>query len=245
MQFPQVSSRLDAKLLDKRSPGILVDGKRVGLAAAPVQGQHELGAEPLPERVCSGQRLKLGNELPMAAQVQPGVGSHFDCLQTQLLQPRQLVASEQLRRDISQRTSPPERERLRQRRPRICPRACAYRSAAVVTEPAELQQVHLVLGGIDHVTGRTRQQPGPCPRPQRPPQPHDVRAHGRCSPARRGTFPEHFDELVQRYGLGGADQHRCEHDPLPGCGNGHGRVSVVDLQRPPGHRTASVILRPS
>jgi hypothetical protein len=85
MQFPQLCPWLGAQLLDQDLAGVLVGGQCLGLAAAPVKGQHQLGVETLPQRMLGGQGLEPDHQLIVAAQVQPGVG-----VPLQGLQPRPL-----------------------------------------------------------------------------------------------------------------------------------------------------------
>jgi hypothetical protein len=67
LELLQLPTRIDAQLLDQRGAGIAVHVERVDLAAGAVQGQHQLGAEPLTQRVASRERTELGDKLRAAA----------------------------------------------------------------------------------------------------------------------------------------------------------------------------------
>jgi hypothetical protein len=58
---------VDAELIGERLPRLLVCLQRLGLATRPVQGQHQLAAQPLAQRMGDDQRLKLTCQLGVAA----------------------------------------------------------------------------------------------------------------------------------------------------------------------------------
>ena len=60
--------RLDAQLVDEAAAQILVDGQRVGLPPARVEGVHQQGGQGLPVRVPLDQRGELPDHRPAAAQ---------------------------------------------------------------------------------------------------------------------------------------------------------------------------------
>jgi hypothetical protein len=68
---------VDAELPREQVADLAVGGERVGLAAAPVQRQHELAVRPLPQRVLGGQLFQLGGERVVPAKrkisVDPGL----------------------------------------------------------------------------------------------------------------------------------------------------------------------------
>ena len=61
---------LDSELLHQARASGRYDCERVSLAARAVQGQHELAAQSLAQRVCAGEALQLADELVMVAQHQ-------------------------------------------------------------------------------------------------------------------------------------------------------------------------------
>ena len=55
-------ARFDAQFLDQHRTGHAVDLEGLGLAARPVEGEHQLTAEPLAERMRGDQLLKLADQ---------------------------------------------------------------------------------------------------------------------------------------------------------------------------------------
>ena len=66
-QVLQRPSRVDTELLGEHPAGILVHVERVGLATAPVQRQHQLGTEPLPEGVLAHQLGQRPDDIAVTA----------------------------------------------------------------------------------------------------------------------------------------------------------------------------------
>jgi hypothetical protein len=93
LQPSQFGSGLDAELVVQQPPGGPVDLQRLGLAAAAVQGQHQLGAEPLPQRLLLDQAVELTGQLAMQAETQLGVDAGLQGAQALVLQPRQVQAT--------------------------------------------------------------------------------------------------------------------------------------------------------
>ena len=54
MQPPQRLAGVDAELAGEQVADMAVGGQRVALPAAPVQRQHELAVQPLPQRMLAG-----------------------------------------------------------------------------------------------------------------------------------------------------------------------------------------------
>ncbi len=51
LQLTQTLARLDPELVDEHTTSLLIDTKSLGLAAAPIEREHELAAKPLAQRV--------------------------------------------------------------------------------------------------------------------------------------------------------------------------------------------------
>ena len=85
--MPQPRAGIDAELLGELTAGISERGQRVGWPAAAVQRQHDLAAEPLPQRILADQRGRLGQGLVMAAQREKDVDAVPDRRLPQLVQP--------------------------------------------------------------------------------------------------------------------------------------------------------------
>ena len=67
LQVLERSPRLDAQLVGEGPAAGGVALERLGLAAAPVQREHELAAEPLAQRMLVDERLELAHELGATA----------------------------------------------------------------------------------------------------------------------------------------------------------------------------------
>ena len=57
LELPKCAAWLDAQLFCQVMTGLAVDIKPVGLAAGPVEGEHQLPMQPFPERIRLHQRF--------------------------------------------------------------------------------------------------------------------------------------------------------------------------------------------
>jgi hypothetical protein len=73
MQYPQPRAGVGAKLAGQLLPGLLEPAKRLGLAPAPVQRQHQLADQPLIGRGGGGLPGQLADQGSVLAQPQPGL----------------------------------------------------------------------------------------------------------------------------------------------------------------------------
>ena len=60
------AARLDPELTDELPPSIPIGHQRVCLSAGPIEGEHQLPAQPLALRLLPGEGLKLRDELRRA-----------------------------------------------------------------------------------------------------------------------------------------------------------------------------------
>ena len=67
MQLLEVGAGVDPELVDKQPTTFLVGGERVGLATRAIERKQQLAAQPLPQRVLTGQSLELRYERSVAA----------------------------------------------------------------------------------------------------------------------------------------------------------------------------------
>ena len=89
-------------------------GQGIGLAAAPVEGDHQLGPEPLAQRVGGHQALELGHHLGVTAQGQVGVDPQFQRLEAAPVEALGLGGGKEVVGEVGQRLPPPQIERLTQ-----------------------------------------------------------------------------------------------------------------------------------
>ena len=74
-----------AKLLREPSARALVGLQGFRLTTRAVQGQHQLGMEPLADRMLCGERLQFGTQRRVTAENEVGIDSILDRLQAQVL----------------------------------------------------------------------------------------------------------------------------------------------------------------
>jgi len=107
-------TRFDAELVDQQLSRHLVQLQGVHLAPAPVQRQHELRTQPLPQGMLGDQPLELGHQLGMPAQCQVCLDALLQRSQPQLLQLRDRGLRERLVGELVQRRTSPQSQRVPQ-----------------------------------------------------------------------------------------------------------------------------------
>ena len=83
----QLRARVQPELIRQLLAGTRIRVERVRLPARAVEGDHQLAAEALPERVGEGQRFEFGDEVAVPARRQFGGAEHLQRSQAYLLQP--------------------------------------------------------------------------------------------------------------------------------------------------------------
>jgi hypothetical protein len=78
-------ARLDPQLVDEHAAGRLVGGQRLGLAARPVEREHQLPAQTLAEGVLRRERVELRGQCGVTAEGEVCVDPHLDREQVHLL----------------------------------------------------------------------------------------------------------------------------------------------------------------
>ena len=106
---------VDAELAGQQVAGPAVGGQRVGLPAAPVQRQHQLAVQPLPQRMVPDQPVQLGGQRVMPAQRQVSVDPRLKRGQPQLLQAGRLGPGERVVGQVGQHRTAPQAQRPAQR----------------------------------------------------------------------------------------------------------------------------------
>ena len=101
---------LDPELSDEDAAGLAIGVERVRLAAAAIQGEHQLRVQPLPPRMRPRELPQLGDQLRVAACLEAGLHPQLDRLEALLLQPRDLGRGERAatraRRAVGRATGP-------------------------------------------------------------------------------------------------------------------------------------------
>ena len=128
LQPPQLLAGLEPELLGEEAARVAVDGERVGLAPGAVEGEHEVGARALAERLGRHQLLQLGDQLGVPAErrapprcdarARPAAarrGGRPRCAPGPRTQPLQRLAAPQRQRARQRRRRRPAARRRRRR----------------------------------------------------------------------------------------------------------------------------------
>jgi hypothetical protein len=91
LQPLQGLARLDSELVHQVVPSSLVRVERVGLTVGAVEGEHLLGAKPLPKRVLADEHLQLAEHLLVTTLGEIAVDPIHEQGQSQLVEPLHLV----------------------------------------------------------------------------------------------------------------------------------------------------------
>ena len=157
----RASGRLQAQLVVEQVPVRGESLQRLGLAAAPVQGEHQLRSGPLAQRVQGRERPQLSHQLGVGPHGEADVEPSFRRHQPQLVQPRRLGGGERLVRELDQRRTAPQAQRLVQDL-RLPPWPVLFDSGCVGEQPLEHARVDLLRLHRQQVARRrvTRISPG-------------------------------------------------------------------------------------
>ena len=156
------------------------------MPARAVEGEHELSAKPLAERLFADQCVQLRDKRRVAPEGQVGVYAALERLESKLGERRRRGAC-RFGGQVGERTSSPECERL------VEQRGCLawLHGARFLDEPAETVEVELTRLDAEQIAGR----PSDEAISQLAPKAKDVvvqRAEGR---GRRIVAPDQVDEL--------------------------------------------------
>ena len=167
--------------------------QRVRLSSRPIKGQHELLAQPLPQRMLDQQLLELPDELGVATQREVRLDPLLEGGDAELFEALDRRPRERLVRQVGERGAAPEAERLPQELRRLFRVICVERLRG---QPLEHDQVELLRHEADRVARRARLdwRGGS----ERLPQVRDLALHLLESRHRSGTRVEIIGEPVYR-----------------------------------------------
>ena len=111
----------------------------LGVPAAPVESQHELAAEALPERMAADERVELGDELRVAPEDQLRIDALLEAGEVLLSEPGFLQACERLL-ELGERRAAPQLQRSPEYRGRLSGPAGCQRLAPVRMELSKLRR---------------------------------------------------------------------------------------------------------
>jgi hypothetical protein len=113
LQLAKCGRRLQAELVREHPSRLTERLERLRLTAGAVEGEYELAAEPLAERVLGDERRKLTDEIRMATELQLGVDAVLEHGEAHLVEPSRLDLHEREVGGIGEGTSAPKPQRLR------------------------------------------------------------------------------------------------------------------------------------
>src|SRR5207244_5216802 len=111
----QVAERgrgFEAEFLDERLAGPAVEVERLRLPPVSVEGDHQLAARPLAQRVVPDERFELREDLRVPAELELGVEALLERDEPQFLQARDRGLGERLVGEVGKGRTAPEPERL-------------------------------------------------------------------------------------------------------------------------------------
>src|SRR5919108_916057 len=187
--------RLQAELLAKQDAPIAEGGERVCLAACAVEGEHQLTAQALPQRVSRDEGLEFRDQPIAVAEGELRVDALLRRLEGELLQALDVRLCERLVLHVGQGASAPQRLGLAQLASRELVLACVERAGAVGCKPLEAIEIQLTGPRPQQVSRR----PGDETRAvvsERLAQPGDIRVERVASRRRWTLAPKPVDEAI-------------------------------------------------
>ena len=219
MKVPQFGAGLDAEFLDKHAPGLSERRQGVALPAAPVEREHELAAEPFPQRMLTYQPSKLRRRRGVLAKREHDLDALLNRCQPLLDKPYPADLDPGAG-NPSQRGRLPQQQRRVEGRRRASQVACRTQCTRCVQMPAEYLGVKLAGFQPQQVPRPAGQQDAPGGpvgpiRLQRDAQPRHVDMEGVHRAQRRIIAPHPVDELVARDRPVRAQRQQPKHRPPP------------------------------
>ncbi len=230
VQRAQLGAGRRAQLLVQQPVDLPERVQRLGLAAGPVQRQHQLAPEPLAQRVLAGQRAQLAHQERVPAHHQLHVDALFEHAQPLLGQPRHLLAVQQLAGHVGQGGAAPQVQRLGVGGGGLHQVAGGPRPLGARGQVGEQEHVDALGGHLDLVAVGDRADDRRVA--QGLPQPHHVGLQGAPGPGRRRALPQPLDQFVHAHGPVGAQQQRGEQHPVLAGAHRGGPLPDPHLQRP-------------
>ncbi len=176
-QPPELRTRFDAQVLAKRAARLAIRIQRLYLAAAAVEREHELGAEPLAIRVLRDQAPQLGKDNVVRTLVELGIDAALDGGEPKVVEPSRLGGGKR-RVDSHEGGSAPELERRGRNLLLVLEEAGEVELSGLDSQPVPASD------GLDAV------------RPEQLPQGMDRDLEGVLNAGRRVLAPERVDQRV-------------------------------------------------
>jgi hypothetical protein len=212
----EAAARVEAELGVECAPRRAIRLERVRLAARAVEGEHQLLAQSLAQRVGTDERLQLGDERRVPAVLELGVDPGLDRGQAELFDPLDLAAGEVVVGDLVERRAAPERERLRQRL-----------RTPVVDRALETVGVELARLDAEQVAGLAGDEPVA----ELLAQERDRVADDLRGRRRRRALPQLVDDSLRREHVVAVQEQERDERELPAAAQLENAAVVGDLQR--------------
>ncbi|HKH04261.1 MAG TPA: hypothetical protein VKA65_03790 [Acidimicrobiales bacterium] len=229
LQRLQLGPGVDAQLLGEGGPGLAERGEGVGLAAGPVQGQHQLAPQPLAQRLLLDQRRQLAGQLAVAPEGEVGLDAVLEGRPAQLLQPPSLELEEPVVAHVGEGLAPPQAQCPAQRVGGGRGLAPAERDAPLGGEVGEGEGVDVVGAEGEGVAVRPEHQRLA---PQRPPGLRHPGLEGVGHAAGQVVAPQQLDEAVGRHDLAAVERQHRHQRLLLGAGQRDGPLAIGHQERP-------------
>ena len=227
VELLELRGRIDAQLLAQELLGRSKGLEGPGLPPRPIPGQHEMGPQPLPERMLDGQPLQVGQGLGVLAD---GESSPHEVLErglAELLEAGHLPHQGWRVRQVAEGRPPPQLERVAQGGCGLA-RFDGELPAGPAEELLEPKDVDFVGFGVQHVPrGPTLDPIGP----QRGAQVRHVALDGVAGGLRRLAVPHPVDQVLHGEHAVGRQEQVGQHQSLPGPAQDDGPPLLGDLQR--------------
>ena len=108
LKLLQRRTGFDAQLVAETAAGVLIGVERLRLPALPVQGQHQMGSQPLAKRLFADELLQFGHESGRRSDRQIGLDAAFDRNEPELVEPGDGRGGKVLVGELAERIASPE-----------------------------------------------------------------------------------------------------------------------------------------
>ena len=206
IELAQLGTGINAELIGDETPCLPVSIERLRVTARAIKGSHQQQPQTFPERMIGKEPTQLLYDLGVAAAGELRRDPELGGIEAEFGQPFGLRLDQRRRRDVSQRASMPEHERLGELARRALRIAGREHPPAVADHGLEQLGVGIRRADAQEVTGSPGDQEGTVRVAQEPTQPEYVdadevgRFRGRCVP------PDLVDQRVGRDDLPRVDQ---------------------------------------
>jgi hypothetical protein len=174
------------------------------------------------------ERGQLAGDIVVAAALKVGVDAVLEARDPQLLEMVALGRRERLR-ELGQRRSAPDRERLAQARGRLLRLPRLERDAPLAPQPVEPHAVDRLRIDLHEVAGRSRDEHAAR---QRLAQLRDVDVDHLHRAAGHGRAPQVVHQPIDRHRPVGVEQQPRQQGPLPQRADVHRHAAFDHLERP-------------